>query len=357
MASESLGNAIAISREEVRVTKKAWSRLIVGALAPIVLGCLGVGVLVLWPAPAFDAPGPPPADRQQPTDVRFVPPDIRQFRMRDGEYLSGRQFVGDGAKTVVLLHGVMSEAARMDSLSARLRERAAATVIALDLRGHGSSGGRPGDVDYIGQYEDDVADVIDAVRREQPRRAIILGGHSMGGGIALRYADRRRLPLVDGYLLFAPLMGLDSPTSRSGPSPGEAGERTSAMRVHVPRTIGLALLDAIGITWGNGLNTLFFNVPATSRLRSYSFRAMVGMTPPDHRAALAADERPLLTLVGDHDQAFHVDRFPDVIALHQGGRVEILKGLDHFGLPESEAAATTAAQWIASSVCVWSVRE
>ena len=99
------------------------------------------------------------------------------------------------------------------------------------------------------------------------------------------------------------------------------------MRVRVPRTIGLALLDGIGITWGNGLSTLFFNVPATSRLRSYSFRAMVGMTPPDHRAALAADERPLLTLVGDHDQAFHVDRFPDVIALHQGGRVEILKGV------------------------------
>lgn len=83
--------------------------------------------------------------------------------MRDGEALSGRQFVGEDAKTVVLLHGVMSEAARMDPLSARLRDRAAATVIALDLRGHGSSGGPPGDVDYIGQYEDDVADVIEAL--------------------------------------------------------------------------------------------------------------------------------------------------------------------------------------------------
>ena len=63
--------------------KKAWRKLIVGALAPIVLGVWGgrPGALA---ALTFDAPpGLPPPGRPM-ADVRFIPPDIRQFRVRDG---------------------------------------------------------------------------------------------------------------------------------------------------------------------------------------------------------------------------------------------------------------------------------
>jgi len=38
--------------------------------------------------------------------------------------------------------------------------------IALDCRGHGQSNGAMGDVDYIDQYIDDLADVISIVKKE-----------------------------------------------------------------------------------------------------------------------------------------------------------------------------------------------
>ena len=49
-----------------------------------------------------------------------------------------------------------------------------------------------------------MADIVSALHRESPTSRIILAGHSMGGGIAMRYAERhaarRDVPDVDGYL-------------------------------------------------------------------------------------------------------------------------------------------------------------
>jgi alpha-beta hydrolase superfamily lysophospholipase len=46
-----------------------------------------------------------------------------------------------------------------------------------------------GDVHCIDQYATDVADVILAPKKEKSMQKIILSSHSMGGGIALRYAQ------------------------------------------------------------------------------------------------------------------------------------------------------------------------
>ncbi len=74
---------------------------------------------------------------------------------------------------------------------------------ALDLRGRGESGGRSGDVDHIGQYEEDLTDVVAALRSAHPDRGFVLSGHSMGGGIAQRFAQASDSPAVDG----SPVMG------------------------------------------------------------------------------------------------------------------------------------------------------
>ncbi len=97
----------------------------------------------------------------------------RQFTTRDGETLFARQFPAESDTTILLLHGVTSDSAAFNLSAERLREASGVEVIALDLRGHGQSGGTAGDVDYIGQYEDDVADVLTAIRSEQPNGAAI----------------------------------------------------------------------------------------------------------------------------------------------------------------------------------------
>lgn len=65
------------------------------------------------------------------------------------------------------------------------QEATQAEVFAIDLRGHGKSDGKDGDVDYINQYADDLADIVSAIRKQKPKGKIIIAGHSMGGGVAL----------------------------------------------------------------------------------------------------------------------------------------------------------------------------
>lgn len=163
-------------------------------------------VMIVWPAPSFAAAPFPVEDRP---DADFTP---RYFTARDGETLFARHFPAASETTILLLHGVTLESAAFNVSGPLLRQVSGAGVVALDLRGHGQSGGVAGNVDSIGQYEDNVADVIAAVRREQPGSRVPLAGHSMGGGIALRFARLEDAPPVDGYLLFASHLGTSAPT-------------------------------------------------------------------------------------------------------------------------------------------------
>ena len=88
-------------------------------------------------------------------------------------------------------------------------------------------------MDYIGQYEDDLADVVTQVKFQKPNEKIIIAGHSMGGGISLRYAMRNDFPEVDGYLLVAPTIGHNNPTMRTAPL--NADETAEPFLNRVPR--------------------------------------------------------------------------------------------------------------------------
>jgi len=57
-----------------------------------------------------------------------------------------------------------------------------------NMRGHYQSGRHRVDVDYIGQMEDDMADLIRHLREQRLNGPITLGGHSSGGGFAIRFA-------------------------------------------------------------------------------------------------------------------------------------------------------------------------
>ncbi|HSG41468.1 MAG TPA: alpha/beta fold hydrolase [Thermoanaerobaculia bacterium] len=302
-------------------------------------------VMVFWGDPEFPPlPEPTPADMAA-FAARFEQPYLagkRQFEMRDGVTLAAQDFEAKFETTIVFVHGVLSGGFLHNRSSGLLREAASAEVIAIDLRGHGASGGAPGDVSYIGQYEDDVADVIREIRAAKPAGRIILAGHSMGGGIALRYAMKPGAPPVDGYLLFAPHLGPKSPTT-----PTEATEAGAAfVRIHLPRILGLTLFNTAGIQAFNGLHTLFFNLPKELPLRSYSYRAMVGMHPADHAPALAAVDKPLLVMVGSKDEAFRADRYEDVIRQHSRGEVVIVEGASHDGVVEDPRALAAVQGWI-----------
>lgn len=325
----------------VRIFKRIF--VVAGVLAGL-LFTLALG-MVLWGDPAFDAPPDSLKNAIAAAGSRLdqpYPPAARTFRMRDGTELASQYLAADSKTTIVLVHGLLASSFELNRTSGLLREAGQAEVVALDLRGHGGSQGAPGDTAYVGQYEDDLADVINQIRAVQPGGKIILAGHSMGGGIVLRYAQKSGQPPVDGYLLFAPYLGWTSPTT-----PKEAGDTKAAqtMQVHVPRILGLTLMNAAGITAFNGLRTYFFNLPPELPLRSYSYRAMMGMSPEDYRPALKAVDKPLLVVVGSRDEAFKADEYELVIRSYSKGAVTMIPEATHEGVLRDERTMAAVRTW------------
>ncbi len=274
---------------------------------------------------------------------QVYPNETRRFTMRDGAALAAHKYIGRADTTIVLVHGILGSSLEMNRPSGLLREATHASVVALDLRGHGASGGAPGDISYIGQYEDDLADVVGRLRAERPHGRVILAGHSMGGGIALRYATKSGAPPVDGYLLFAPYLGAQAPTTPQESKPGE----DAFIRLHLARTLGLVLWNSVGVTGWNGLHTLFFNLPAKLPLTSYSYRAMVGNAPEHHARALAeieASRRPLLVVVGSRDEAFKADRYAEALGAERGA-LRIIEGASHDGVLIDPRTLDAVGRW------------
>ncbi len=320
--------------------KKFWRiALIVTAVAVIIYFGAALG-MIYWREPVFAA-APFPSAEHSPAD--FTP---QQYTMRDGATLFARHFPASSDMTILLLHGVTSDSAALSGSAQMLRQASGAEVVALDLRGHGRSGGPAGDVDYIGQYEDDVADVVAAIRAAKPNGRLILAGHSMGGGIALRYAQLTDAPPVDGYLLFAPHLGPDAPTMPP-PNPDAADMTAAYSQLHVPRLIGLIMLNNLGIKALNHLDTLYFNL-TDAVTHVYSYGAMVNASPTKYDAALTAVNAPMLVVVGSRDEAFVAEAFPTAVTDHSDGQVHIIDGANHTSIVESAAAMTIIQRWLDS---------
>lgn len=323
--------------------RKALRWILLGVAVLGGLGFAGALVLVLWGDPVFaHAPDLSP-EALATSGLDFsqnYPAESRRFELPDGGALAAQVYPAPPGTTILLVHGILSSSYPLNGASGLLRAATGARVVAIDLRGHGASTGRPGDVDHVGQYEEDLGEVVRHLRAEAPGGRVILAGHSMGGGIALRYAERRDLPAVDGYLLFAPYLGWEAPTTPKAAS----SEGPEFLKIHLPRLIGLALLNTVGIESFNGLRVQFFNMPPELPLRSYSYRAVEGAAPADHRAALAAVNQPLLILVGERDEAFVAARYPEAIGAH--GTVEIVAGESHNGILRSAAGLDRAARWL-----------
>lgn len=108
---------------------------------------------------------------------------------------------------VAFIHGIAAQSALYLPLADSLAARGIAAAL-LDLRGHGRSGGARGDVPSLDALVRDVRLFLDTLRRDFPNKKIILGGHSLGAGLSLRYitefSERRNLyKAPDGLILMA----------------------------------------------------------------------------------------------------------------------------------------------------------
>lgn len=130
------------------------------------------------------------------------PASLRAF---DGVELALYRWRVEEPRAVCLLvHGYAEHAGRYRGLTGALTGLAIETF-AIDLRGHGRSGGTRADVRDFAHYVADVASLREYVASERPGLPVVVFGHSMGGTVALRFALEHRAAL-NALVLSAPFL-------------------------------------------------------------------------------------------------------------------------------------------------------
>jgi non-heme chloroperoxidase len=254
-------------------------------------------------------------------------PKLEQFTARDGQRLSYRLYPGTNRDVVVLIHGSSGESSGMHAVAQSLNA-IGDTVYVPDLRGHGRDG-RPGDIDYIGQLDNDLADFMGVIRPLHPGATYTLMGHSSGGGFVLRIAEGPQAHWFDRFVLLSPLLGYASPTNR----PDLGGWATP----YIGRIIALRTLNAVGVRWFNGLPIVAFAIDRTAPVplvAAYSYRMQMNFSAPrDVVTRLAAVKQPMIVLVGSDDEIFYANRYAAVI---HGERADVpvilVPGVNHMGM-------------------------
>jgi hypothetical protein len=140
-------------------------RVLIWALISLLIWGMALAGLVV-----FGTSRPPPAAAAitgpfARIDDRNLP-ELRRYQARDGTQLSFREYAASGRQVAVLIHGSAGSSRDMHSLALALQGKGV-TVLVPDLRGHGAN--RPhGDIAYVGQLDDDLADLVARKKPELP---------------------------------------------------------------------------------------------------------------------------------------------------------------------------------------------
>ncbi len=313
--------------------------IVSGGLKTVVWGlaAIGLGGLVLvWmiAAPIRRPPELTSISKTAGAVDRSDLPGLERFHARDGTELAYRHYSARGAaarQIAIVVHGSSGSSVAVHALAKGLAERGVETY-APDIRGHGASGTR-GDIVYLGQLEDDMADFVAEIRKTHPAAALTLLGHSAGGGFALRVAGSPIQNLFVRTVLLAPYLGYDAASSRQ-----DSGGWASP---DIPRFLGLSVLRRFGIVCCESLPTIAFAVPPNSSAilaSTYSYRLMRNFGTSGYRVDIAAAGRPVVVFAGAADELMFPDKYRDAV----GPRVpvKLIAGVNHMGIVSDPAAVS-----------------
>jgi alpha-beta hydrolase superfamily lysophospholipase len=270
-------------------------------------------------------------------------PGLERFSARDGTELAYRHYPARAPasrQVAVVIHGSSGSSVAVHALAKGLAARGVETWTP-DVRGHGASGTR-GDIGYLGQLEDDMADFVAEIRKVSPTAPLTLLGHSSGGGFALRIAASPIQNLFARTVLLSPYLGYDAPSSRQ-----DAGGWASP---DIPRFLALSLLRRFGIVWCEALPTIAFAVPPnTSAIlaSTYSYRLMANFGTSHYRQDLAAAGKPIALFAGAADELMNPAKFRDAV----GDRVAVnlIDGVNHMEIVSAPMTVSLIADDVAKA--------
>lgn len=316
-------------------------RLLVGGLVAVSIASLVLAGMIAVPVTH------PPAlasisDAVRAADRSGIPP-LSYFQARDGSQLAYRHYpAATPTSAAILIHGSSGSSLAMHPLAKALAERGVESFVP-DIRGHGASGTR-GDIGYLGQLEDDMADLVAHVRAGGTASPLTLIGHSSGGGFAVRVAGSGIQGLFARTVLLAPWLGTKSPSSRDN-----AGGWASP---NLPRIIALSILRSVGIVCCDQLPVIAFAVqPDAKRFLTaeYSHRLLSNFgAHREYRTDLNGAKGPIMLIAGADDDLIFADKYAEAV---QGttARVElrVLANVGHMDLVSTTPVVGVVADNIA----------
>jgi non-heme chloroperoxidase len=292
------------------------TRILSRILVSVLLWGTGVAGLIVFGTAKPPLAAPTITDPFSAIDDSALP-ELRRYQARDGAQLSYREYPAPGRQVAVLIHGSAGSSRDMQPLALAL-QGAGVTVLLPDLRGHGAN--RPhGDIAYVGQLDDDVADFMAKEKPRFPNAAWTAVGFSSGGGFILRIAAESPLGLaLDRYILVSPYLRYNAPSVRQTDSvvEHEGSESTPAAAqswaaVSTGRIIGLTILNFLGVHVFDGLPVLAFPVPTNldSVTRTYSWRLQKNFgAHDDYLADIRRAARPVEVFVGGADEVLDAQK-------------------------------------------------
>jgi non-heme chloroperoxidase len=255
-------------------------------------------------------------------------PKIDTIITRDGKTIAYRRYPGgpgenEPRRIVVAIHGSSANSASLHPLAKAL-QTAGLEVYAPDIRGHGRTGQR-GDIDRPSQLDDDLSDLVAAIKKSEPHARLILLGFSSGGGYALHAVATPAGAAFERAVLISPMLGARAPTTRAGVG-GWA-------QPYLPRIIALSVLERLGIQWFDHLPALAFATSgnASADLTAiYTFGLVRAFGTNDYATDIRDTRAPLAVLVGQNDQLFYPEMYaPTLNAIRADIPVTIVPNLNH----------------------------
>lgn len=245
------------------------------------------------------------------------------------------------ARTLVLVHGFAASLQAWEPWVARLAPRY--RVISLDLPGHGLTRAPGG---YRASGDADVA-VIDELTRRLGARRFVLGGNSMGGGIAWSYAlahpDR-----LDGLIL-VDAAGWPHPAKPAGGSVvlfkllGNSAGRAVLARIDptpmAKRGLRQAYVDPTLVT--PALVARYVDLARAPGHREILLTRNAGPRKPVTPATFSAIVTPTLVLVGAVDTVIPADVSRGLAGAIPGAKLIVYPGVGHVPMeqiPDRSAA-------------------
>lgn len=272
-------------------------------------------------------------------DTRRLP-GRRLFEASDHGRIAYRTYESASAVNLILVHGSACFGDQLHRMASHIAGQGLATVHTLDMRGHGGSGPAP---DHPDRFAKDIGEFVTALRATRRPSAIVLGGHSAGGGLVLNALRSPYLSGISGCLLFAPFLAIDSPSVR----PFFGGW---AARLYRRRLVLAIAANLLGSRRFNSLTIARFDSEAVIHdpryAREWSFDTVFGFGPGPAGSGPLPD-MPVLLAAGTADDCFRAEYYEqDLARITPRGEVVLFEGLGHWDVLTDAAALDLYAAWL-----------